>query len=277
MSLPPIDGSIFSIVYPTFKTRQEQKVTKVNVNVIVFDSQPETSKLWLELASSHQLSVRMFSRLDLQRGLLQNSQVLVIDQSVVPQRFASTLAAIRAENPWRQIVATGAALTVDEIVDVMQAGVASAFQKPFERSRIAAALPGIVERAGQIAAEYQEFLHFDALFDTLSLREKDVLNYILIGTSNKETAQLLHVSVRTIESRRAKVYRKLESSHIADLVRKVDRLKSLREQFCMSLPRPNEAQATSEPDELRIKSSAHRSFSTPHAAKTLLKSFSDVG
>ncbi len=70
-----------------------------------------------------------------------------------------------------------------------------------------------------------ELLH--TRFSKLTTREKDVLNYILIGTSNKDTAKLLSVSVRTIESRRAKVYRKLDANNVAELVRKIDRLESL--------------------------------------------------
>jgi two-component system, NarL family, response regulator NreC len=56
-------------------------------------------------------------------------------------------------------------------------------------------------------------LHF------LSQRERDVFGLLILGHTNPEIAQLLHLSVRTVESHRASLQRKLALSTRAQLVR----------------------------------------------------------
>src|SRR4051812_709252 len=53
----------------------------------------------------------------------------------------------------------------------------------------------------------------------LTLRELDVLRLIALGHTNAEIAGLLTLSVRTVESHRAHIHRKLGSHGRADLVR----------------------------------------------------------
>jgi DNA-binding NarL/FixJ family response regulator len=47
-----------------------------------------------------------------------------------------------------------------------------------------------------------------------------VLRLILSGKSNKETATILHRSVRTIEDHRNHIMKKLDADSLVDLVRK---------------------------------------------------------
>ncbi len=55
--------------------------------------------------------------------------------------------------------------------------------------------------------------------DALTERERDVLRLIALGHTNPEIAARLHLSVRTVESHRARIQRKLGRSTRAELVR----------------------------------------------------------
>jgi DNA-binding NarL/FixJ family response regulator len=55
--------------------------------------------------------------------------------------------------------------------------------------------------------------------DPLTIREKEVLKLIAEGKSSKETAELLHISIRTVEHHRANLMAKLNLKKIADLVK----------------------------------------------------------
>ncbi len=55
--------------------------------------------------------------------------------------------------------------------------------------------------------------------DPLSSREKDVLQLVAKGKSNKEIAETLFISVRTVESHRANITSKLQLKSTADLVK----------------------------------------------------------
>lgn len=53
----------------------------------------------------------------------------------------------------------------------------------------------------------------------LSKREKEVLTLIAQGYTNKQTAQKLHISVKTVETHRARIMKKLQLRNRAELVR----------------------------------------------------------
>jgi two-component system response regulator NreC len=54
---------------------------------------------------------------------------------------------------------------------------------------------------------------------SLSDRELEVLEHIAYGYSNRETAEKLHISVRTVETHRRRIMEKLEFATRAELVR----------------------------------------------------------
>jgi DNA-binding NarL/FixJ family response regulator len=56
-------------------------------------------------------------------------------------------------------------------------------------------------------------------FQALTGRERQVLQHIAEGKRNREIAEALKISVRTVENHRAKVMRKLKLSKTADLVK----------------------------------------------------------
>lgn len=58
-----------------------------------------------------------------------------------------------------------------------------------------------------------------AVHEPLTIREREVLKLIAEGISNKEMAEMLFISVRTVEHHRANIMRKLNIKGTADLVR----------------------------------------------------------
>jgi two-component system response regulator NreC len=71
--------------------------------------------------------------------------------------------------------------------------------------------------ARMVAAEAQERAAAEA--DPLSDREREVLRLLALGHTNQEIAEQLYISVRTAESHRAHIMRKLRLSTRAELVR----------------------------------------------------------
>jgi len=55
-------------------------------------------------------------------------------------------------------------------------------------------------------------------YDLLSLREKEILQLLASGKSNRDIADLLHISVTTAESHRSNVLQKLHLHSLAELV-----------------------------------------------------------
>ena len=63
--------------------------------------------------------------------------------------------------------------------------------------------------------------HLDLLrrFDTLTAREQDVLRWVVEGLSNREIAEILNLSRKTVEIHRAQVMRKMEADTLSQLIR----------------------------------------------------------
>ncbi len=56
-------------------------------------------------------------------------------------------------------------------------------------------------------------------YDSLTLREKEVLRLIAEGKTTREIANMLHLSIKTVEKHRVKLMRKLELDNIAELIK----------------------------------------------------------
>ena len=71
--------------------------------------------------------------------------------------------------------------------------------------------------ARMVAAEAEASARADA--DPLSDREREVLRLLALGHTNQEIAKMLYISVRTAETHRAHIMRKLRLTTRAELVR----------------------------------------------------------
>lgn len=73
-------------------------------------------------------------------------------------------------------------------------------------------------------------------FHRLSVRERQVLDLIAVGRSNKAIARTLRVSIRTIETTRQQIFRKTETSSVAELVRVVTRMEVIASLGARGIP-----------------------------------------
>ena len=53
----------------------------------------------------------------------------------------------------------------------------------------------------------------------MTVREREIIQLVAEGRSNKEAASTLGISVKTIETRRASIMKKLHLRSVSDLVR----------------------------------------------------------
>lgn len=104
-------------------------------------------------------------------------------------------------------------------VDAMKAGAADFLEKPCGDEELIAA----VGRALKLGAEDGNARQGDAdtsrRLGSLTQRERQVLDLLAAGHSNKGAARELGISPRTVEIHRANLMRKLNVSNIAELVR----------------------------------------------------------
>ena len=75
--------------------------------------------------------------------------------------------------------------------------------------------------AGELAEDISHLYKGDAQLpsEPLTTREREVLKLIAEGKSNREIANLLYISIRTVENHRANIMKKLKLSKTADMVK----------------------------------------------------------
>jgi two-component system response regulator FixJ len=104
-------------------------------------------------------------------------------------------------------------------VEAMKLGAADFVEKPFEDERlintIRAALAGATEATKTEAAAAQ----IASRVATLSPRERQVMEGLIAGLSNKSIAKDYDISPRTVEVYRANVMTKMDATNLSELIR----------------------------------------------------------
>lgn len=106
-------------------------------------------------------------------------------------------------------------------VRAVQAGALDFLEKPFDDEQLIEKINNALELD---AADFHEKLQQAAIeerLDSLTPREREVMEGILEGKQNKIVADDLDISVRTVEIHRSNVFRKLEARNSSELVRMV--------------------------------------------------------
>ena len=106
-------------------------------------------------------------------------------------------------------------------VTAIQRGAAEFLTKPFEEGELLEKIEAAVSQSRRIRTALLEQEALDKRMNELTPRERDVLNLIVKGRSNKQVASELAISPRTVEIHRARVMEKTEADSVASLVRMV--------------------------------------------------------
>ncbi len=104
-------------------------------------------------------------------------------------------------------------------VDTMKKGAMDFIQKPFKEEQLVGLVERMLAHAKVTFAEHQQSASRDALLSKLTLRESQVLERIVAGRLNKQIADDLGISIKTVEAHRANIMEKLNANTVADLLK----------------------------------------------------------
>ncbi|WP_310625874.1 response regulator [Limnohabitans sp.] len=104
-------------------------------------------------------------------------------------------------------------------VDTMKKGAMDFIQKPFDETALVTLVERMLGQATLSFTEYQQAASRDALMAKLTTREAQVLERIVAGRLNKQIADDLGISIKTVEAHRANIMEKLNANTVADLLK----------------------------------------------------------
>lgn len=133
------------------------------------------------------------------------------------QELIAQLAAEKVRMPVIMITGHG---DIPMAVEAMRSGVVDFVEKPFSGARLLEALRRAL-RAAEALATTEDEDTVTARLDTLSDRERQVLEGVMAGHANKLIARDLDISPRTVEIYRSKLMAKMQADSVPALVRMV--------------------------------------------------------
>ena len=104
-------------------------------------------------------------------------------------------------------------------VTTMKKGAMDFIQKPFQETELVNLVERMLEQAKEAFAGHQQSASRDALLAKLTSREAQVLERIVAGRLNKQIADDLGISIKTVEAHRANIMEKLNANTVADLLK----------------------------------------------------------
>ena len=104
-------------------------------------------------------------------------------------------------------------------VSTMKKGAFDFIQKPFDERSLLGLVERMLENAEQAFAEHQQAANREAMLAKLTSREAQLLERIVAGRLNKQIADDLGISIKTVEAHRANIMEKLNANTVADLLK----------------------------------------------------------
>ncbi|MHC4119934.1 MAG: response regulator transcription factor [Planctomycetota bacterium] len=182
-------------------------------SVFVVDDEPRVCEAICETLEQSGIRVSCFSNaVECIEQLHRQKCHLLITDLRMPQMDGVELATnARVIAPWLPVLMITGYGDIPTAVKAVKAGVVDFVEKPLVKEEFLKRVKSLLdERAGG----------YERLGSPLTRRETKVMKLIVEGKSNKEIANLLHRSVRTIEVHRGRVMNKLGVTSLIDLIKR---------------------------------------------------------
>ena len=108
---------------------------------------------------------------------------------------------------------------VQMAVRAVQAGAFDFIEKPFNDQDLLDRIQRAISFDSEQRARDSQRSRLSALFASLTTREREVMDLVVEGMSNKAVANTLGLSAKTVEVHRAKVMEKMNARSVSDLVK----------------------------------------------------------
>jgi two-component system response regulator FixJ len=113
---------------------------------------------------------------------------------------------------------------VEMAVGAIKLGAFDFIEKPFDEKRLLESIRTTVSHTRQARDDAADLRELRARADSLTERQREVMELAAAGLANKEIALRLHISPRTVEIHRAWMMERMQARNLAELVRMVTRL-----------------------------------------------------
>ena len=144
--------------------------------------------------------------------------LLLLDVSMPMVGGVEVLVETRRWSPDTKIVVLTGVSAIGLISDLVESGVDGLFSKAASNTEMYETLPKILRGTRHISEIFLKLLEENPKPAVLTGRERQTLNMIISGRSNKEIASSLGISVKTVDKHRTSLMQKLKVHSVPQLM-----------------------------------------------------------
>jgi two-component system response regulator FixJ len=188
-------------------------------SVVIIDDDEAVLDSLRVLLEAEGFDVQTFERAStfLQRFEGKLPRCLVTDVRMPGMDGLELLQALSARGPLPPVIVITGHGEVPMAVQAMKLGARDFLEKPFDPNALLASVRDALTTPARLAATTDPDIH--RRLELLTPREREVLEQLVIGRSNKGIARELAISPRTVEIHRARVMEKMRAQSLSQLVR----------------------------------------------------------
>lgn len=204
-----------------YTMRAPEPINVVKPVVLVVDDNDGVRSALRRLLMASNLSVELYSSGAelLTKAKFDRPGCLVLDISMPGMSGLEVQTELKRRHVMLPIVFLTGTAEIPIAVAAMREGAVDFIEKPFENEDLVARVRRAIdihEHERRNAAERATIL---ACLETLTPREREVMELVVAGRTNKEIARLINTSHRTIEIHRSHLMEKMRAPSLAELVR----------------------------------------------------------
>jgi two-component system response regulator TtrR len=191
--------------------------------VYVVDDDSSTRELLSWLMQRNRLAVKVFpdARSFLKAYRPDSPGCLVLDLNMPGMSGLDLQQYLKEQGVLLPVIFLSGRADIPKAVKAVREGAIDFLEKPFDYRRVVALVGECLERDRVQRAGCDRRRIAGARLAQLTQREREVLDRVVAGRMNREIAESLDISIKTVEAHRAKLMEKLGVASVAELVQAV--------------------------------------------------------
>lgn len=148
-----------------------------------------------------------------------NSGCLLLDVRMPDVNGLELLDLLKKKNVTIPVIFITGHGDINMAVRAMKDGAADFIEKPFNNDHLISKVKFYLDKSELLGKNKQQLDDIEERINSLTKREREVMELLVNGQQNKVIARVLNISPRTVELHRAKVMKKLNARSLSDLVK----------------------------------------------------------
>jgi len=187
--------------------------------IVEDDPQMRQSLVWLLKTAGHAARAFATPAAALQHPVPDNPGCLLLDLKLPGMDGLELLRRLRELGWTYPFVMFSGHANVRSAVASLQSGAVDFLEKPFNQGQLLESVAVALERDAENRKLATKSAEVQSLIDTLTPREREIMELVADGLLTKQIARQLDISAKTVEVHRSRITKKLGVDSVAQLVR----------------------------------------------------------